>query len=524
MWKADWRSELPRVFERDWDIVIVGGGITGAGILLEAARHGLRALLVEQRDFAWGASSRSSKLVHGGLRYLKQGKILLTRAAVHERELLLREAAGLVESQSFAFPHYHARKPSRWVFSLGLALYDLLAGRKTRRNYSAEEFEIIVPGIDREGLEGGSSYMDAKTDDSRLVVRVLEEAVTSGGVAVNYVRAGPIVRSGGNITGIDLRDELTDTRYFAKAKLVINATGAWADMLREEQGGVRRLRPLRGSHLVISNERLPVTQAVSFLHPRDGRPVFVFPWEGISLVGTTDVDHDADMSLEARITPLEVSYLLEAIDFQFPKLGIGVIDIMTTFAGVRPVVSSGKSDPSKEARDAAIWLEDGLLTVTGGKLTTFRLTAIDALKKAAPLLSGWDGSVRPTPVFSRLTPELDSRLNSAQLQRLQGRYGRRTAQLLNTTSNDELVTIPGTETLWAELRWSAASEAVVHLEDLMLRRTRLGLQLRDGGADVLPRVRELSQKELGWSDDKWSNEVEAYLTHWNTYHNVPAMA
>lgn len=522
MWPTNWREELPKTFDRHWDIVIVGGGITGAGILLEAARRGLRALLVEQRDFAWGTSSRSSKLVHGGLRYLKEGKVLLTRAAVQERETLLRDAAGLVEPQSFAFPHYSGRKPGRSTFAAGLMLYDLMAGKRSRHFYPPDEFLLLAPHIRRSGLIGGSCYQDAKTDDARLVLRVLQEALAHGAVAVNYMAAKQVMGSKGGVSEVELCDAQTGARNEVRAKVVINATGAWADGLRQDQGAKAKLRPLRGSHLILPAWRLPVAQAVSLAHPRDGRPVFVFPWEGITLVGTTDVDHNADLSLEAVITSDEVTYLMAAIEFQFPGLGINLDDIIATYAGVRPVIDSGKSDPSQEARDHAVWLEDGLLTVTGGKLTTFRLIALDALKHVANSLPGWDDALHPAPAFSP-APALpyDSRLNSQQRQRLQGRYGRHAGAMLARARSEELHTISGTETMWAELRWAAHSEGVMHLEDLMLRRTRLGLLLRGGGAEILPRVRVLCQPDLGWSDEKWQAEEAAYLALWNAHYTLP---
>ena len=188
-WPSGWRAALPALFARDWDIVIIGGGITGAGILLEASRRGLKALLVEQRDFAWGTSSRSSKLVHGGLRYLKDGHFALTRESVRERQTLLREAPGLVEPQSFAFADYRGRKPGRKLFLAGLAIYDLMAGKRERHYFGAGDFAMMAPNIGRAGLDGGMRYTDAKTDDARLVLRVLQEAKAHGGVAVNYMAA-----------------------------------------------------------------------------------------------------------------------------------------------------------------------------------------------------------------------------------------------------------------------------------------------------------------------------------------------
>ena len=522
MWPSNWRERLPATLAGDWDVVIIGGGITGAGILLEAARQGLRALLVEQRDFAWGTSSRSSKLVHGGLRYLKEGKLLLTRASVRERKNLLREAAGLVEPQSFAFADYRGRKPGRWLFSLGLALYDLMAGQRSRRYYAADEFLLLAPHIARAGLNGGMCYADAKTDDARLVLRVLQEALAAGGVAVNYLAATQVLRTQGKVDGVELLDACGGAGYRINVKVVINATGAWADGLRPNAAAGPKLRPLRGSHLLLPAWRLPVAQAVSLMHPRDGRPVFAFPWEGVTLVGTTDVDHAAGLKLEASITPDEVAYLMQALEFQFPELGLGLDDIIATFAGVRPVIDSGAPDPSKESRDHAVWLEQGVLTVTGGKLTTFRLIARDALAHCAPPLPR--RHARPHASRTFLQPEplpANPALTAAQAQRLQGRYGVHAADLLAAAHDGELATIAGSQTLWAELRWAARVEAVMHLEDLLLRRTRLGLLLRQGGVELLPRIRAICQAELGWDDQRWLAEEAAYLALWPRHYSLP---
>jgi glycerol-3-phosphate dehydrogenase len=515
------RADLPALLARDWDVLIVGGGITGAGILLEAARRGLKALLVEQYDFAWGTSSRSSKLVHGGLRYLKEGRFALTREAVRERESLLREAPGLVEPQSFAFGDYRGRKPGRRTFLLGLAIYDRMAGQHSRHYFGRDEFRALVPNAAEDGLEGGICYQDAKTDDARLVLRVLQEAHAHGGVAVNYLGTRSLLRAGGRVTGALLCDELDGATYPVAAKATISATGAWADALRMPSGARPRLRPLRGSHLVLPAWRLPLAQAVSLMHPHDGRPVFAFPWEGATLVGTTDIDHAGSMNGEAAITQPELDYLLAALHCQFPAANLCADDVIATFAGVRPVIDTGKADPSKEARDHALWLEDGLLTVTGGKLTTFRVIALDALRAARPLLPGWQDDLAPLPVFATPAALYDRRLPAGQAQRLAGRYGDRAAALVAAAAPDELGVIPGTQTLWAQLRWAARHEAVAHLDDLLLRRTRIGILTRGGGRHLLRRVRAICQPELGWSDERWEAEAAAYLALCGRHYSLP---
>jgi glycerol-3-phosphate dehydrogenase len=538
-WQPGGREALAALLARDWDLLIIGGGITGAGILLEASRRGLKALLVEQRDFAWGTSSRSSKLVHGGLRYLKEGKFALTRESVHERESLLREAAGLVEPQSFAFGHYAGRKPGRRTFLAGLAIYDHMAGQRARHYYPRDEFLAMAPNIGSAGLLGGMCYTDAKTDDARLVLRVLQEAQALGGVAVNYLSVQSLLRSDGGATqggnagaqgrvcGARLRDEDGDAQHEVCARVVVSATGAWADALRAQTaapgGAARRLRPLRGSHLVFPAWRLPLAQAVSLMHPADGRPVFAFPWEGVTLAGTTDVDHREDMNFETAITRSETGYLMAALRSQFPQLDLQESDILATYAGVRPVIDSGQADPSKETREHALWMEDGLLTVTGGKLTTFRVIALDALRQAAAMLPGWQADFSAQAIFAP-PPALKRchHLPAGQAERLQGRYGAHAQALLDCARAGELELIPGTASIWAQLRWAARQESVQRLEDLLLRRLRIGLQLQGGGACILPRLRAICQHELGWSDERWDAEQAAYLALWKTHYSLPA--
>jgi glycerol-3-phosphate dehydrogenase len=524
MWTSDARAALPALARQDWDLLVIGGGITGAGVLLEAARAGYRALLVEQRDFAWGTSSRSSKLIHGGLRYLSQGKLGLTRESVREREALLRGAPGLVEEQSFALGDYIGRKPGRWKAAIGLAIYDRLAGQHGQGYLPAHDFLMLAPHIRREGLRGGLCYHDAKTDDARLVLRVLQEAQAWGGTALNYVAAERVAGAGPDGMGsAELVDRAGGGRHRIRARAVVNATGAWADALRRpaDVAPARRLRPLRGSHLVFDAWRLPVAQAVSLMHPRDGRPVFAYPWEGATLVGTTDLDHAEDLAREAAITPGEVDYLMEGLAFQFPELGLTRADIVSTYAGVRPVLDGGHADPSREPRDHAVWLEDGVLTVTGGKLTTFRTIAHDALRAVAGLLPPRAAARRDEAIFAP-APALPAGALSASLrQRLAGRYGAHAAALVACASPGELDTIGATGTIWAQLRWAARAEAVLHLDDLLLRRTRLGLLLREGGAAILPRVRAICADELGWDDARWAREEVDYRVLWRSHYGVP---
>ncbi len=512
-------------FPENWDLIIVGGGITGAGILREAIRMGLKVLLVEQRDFAWGTSSRSSKLVHGGLRYLKEGKFLLTKIAVEEREHLLKDAPGLVEPLGFLIPVYADQRPGRRTLEVGLSLYDLMAWERQHRFYDAAEFIKQMPSINPEGLTGGFFYLDAQVDDSRLVLRLIDESVASGACALNYTAVTEIVRNAeGEVVGVVIKDTETHETKSLCASAVINATGCWAEKLHPSPEPRRHLRPLRGSHLVFPSEVLPIIQGLGFNHPLDKRWVFIVPWEGAVLVGTTDLDHKEDLSIEPTITDAEISYLMKGLKAIFPSLDISLADCLAAFAGVRPVLSEGKQPPSAESREHVVWVNHGLITVTGGKLTTFRRLALDALKAARPYLPALKLPDRRDSVFSPVPekPERDYGLSQQTWRRLYGRYGEDADTFVLMAAPEDLTAVPGTYTLWAELPFAAKNEQVRHLDDLLLRRVRIGLLTPYGGKAYLRRIRSLCKDSLSWDKHRWKEEIYRYLDIWIHAHALPA--
>jgi glycerol-3-phosphate dehydrogenase len=325
-----------------------------------------------------------------------------------------------------------------------------------------------------------------------------------------------------------LSDSSGETTHQAEveAQVVINAAGVWVDQLRDKadpnQGRwldpSRRMRPLRGSHLVLPLERLPITRAVSFLHPLDGRPVFALPWEGAVVFGTTDVDHDSALVSDPAISGDEFEYLLSALQKVFPEQALTSEDVQTTFSGFRPVVDTGKKDPSKESREHAIWDEDGLITVSGGKLTTFRLMARDALKTAEKYLGQIHFNPQ-SPILKALPEQALETLDSASFKpaqrlRLLARYGSESVESLSAAPAAERQKIGTSPYLWTELRQAACCEAVVHLDDLLLRRLRLGLLLPDGGISLLERMQSIVQQALGWNEARWQQETAAYTQLW----------
>jgi len=527
MWERGWRDEAWSRIEGPWDLIVIGGGITGAGILREATRMGLRVLLVEGKDFSSGTSSRSSKLVHGGFRYLREAKFRLTYHSVREREALLKQGRGLVNPLGFLLVNRANDRIPGWVFGAGLIFYDLIGKQWGHRHYGPKSLRSLCPQLSSVELQGGYRYFDAQTDDSRLVLRIVREAVADGAVALNYARVESVLRRGdGSALGIALRDVSPygrDRTAEIQAKVVINATGAWADTVRSMIDKRPRLRKLRGGHLIFPQRALPLTRAVSFLHPSDGRPVFALPWEGVTIYGTTDTEHSYPLDMEPTMATEEIDYLMEGLRRVF-DVDLHSADILATFAGVRAVVDTGKIDPSRESREHVIWDDRGLVTVTGGKLTTFRIMAIDALRSIHRYFSGAPLPDRTKRVFNQPPGEyaLSCDFDPAVCMRLLGRYGDDAPEIIACAADGELETIGESPYLWAELRWAARAEGIVHLEDLLMRRVRLGLTLPQGGWPQIDRVRAVAQPEVGWDDDRWSREQDAYARLWNDSYRPPS--
>ena len=517
--------------ELQWDAIVVGGGITGVGVAREMARYGLKVLLVEQKDFAWGTSSRSSKMVHGGLRYLAQGKIGLTRESVRERQRLLQEAPGLVDDAHFVMAHYTGQSPSATAFGLLMSVYSGLAGQKLHHYQDENKLSTKeIPGINEQNLQGATVFSDAIVDDARLVLRVLYEAVADGALALNYCPVTALVKNDvGTVTGVRVKplsvQGCEGSELQLQAKVVINATGVWTDRLRADVDQPPIVRPLRGSHLVIPHWRLPLAQACCFMHPDDNRPVFVYAWEGHSVIGTTDVDHTGELDQEPSVSQDEVNYLLKAANHQFPGAKLKENDVISSWSGVRPVISSGKNlAPSKEAREHDIWDDKGLITICGGKLTTFRVIAQQALEKASTYLPQLKDHNVDEPVFAcnqSLSETCRLSLDVSSRRRIEGRLGSWCTPAVMMAKKNECERVLQTDCLWFELRWACCHELVMHLDDLLLRRTRLGNLLPEGGMDYIDRIRDIVQQELGWDDIRWEGELKRYRKIWKEFYSLP---
>jgi len=485
-----------------YDLLIVGGGITGAAVLHAASRSGLKALLVDRGDFASGTSSWSSKLIHGGLRYLKSGQWRMTLESVRERERLLVERPGLVEPQAFLMPIYEGSRPGPAALSAAFRIADWMAGRRTACRVAPDEARAREPALAPDRLQAAIAYRDGVVDDARLVLRLIFDAVDQGARALNHV-AATLVEEDGRVTGAQLEDRIDGERRAVSAAVTVHAAGVWAGAAP----GSPLLRPLRGSHLVFARETVPLQSALAWLHPLDRRPVFAHVWEGAVLVGTTDIDHPV-ADVPATISPAEAAYLIAALRVPFPQRRLDASMALSAFAGLRAiVVPPGDLDrpPSAMGRDSAMWTRPGLVGITGGKLTTHRATALEVLREVEKQGLG------PLPVPASVPPP-------AATTRMQGRLGVAGAAWVAARSAEERQPLAGTPYSLAELRWSMREEQVRRLDDLLLRRSRLGLVAARGAEALLPLLEAPCREDLGWDAARWADEVSRYRENWAARH------
>lgn len=524
MLNQTWREQTWKDLDQLWDIIIIGGGITGAGIFNMAAQKGLKVVLVEAHDFAFGTSSRSSKLVHGGIRYLKNRQFDVVRESVKERQRLIRESDGLVDPLAFIYPSFEDNLQETNMMKVGVIVYDMMVPKWQHKNLTKTQAVKALPALKNDNLVGGVKYFDSNVDDSKLVLRVVMDGIRFGGSAINYVKVVNFCKSKyGRVEGVVVQDEtgaMAPSQRELWGNVVINATGPWSDTLREKIDGEPKLRRLRGSHIIFSEEKLPINAAVTMLHPRDNRALFAIPWENRVLIGTTDLDHDLHED-ETRITRSEVDYLLEATGHIFPNYPVSEKDIISTFSGLRPVINTNASSPSKESRAHETWDENGLVTVAGGKLSIFRVMAADVLNFCRERLPNTPKFDHHAPCFIHPKPLTRQSLSDPDWLMMAGRLGADVNAFFENASADQLHPIEPIPQLWAELAWAAKNEAVVHLDDLLLRRVRMGLLLPNGGLHQIEHVRKLVQDPLGWSDQTWAEEVTRYKKIWQENYYLP---
>ena len=531
--------------EEEFDVVVVGGGITGAGVALDAAARGYSVALVEKTDYAAGTSSRSSKLVHGGLRYLQKFDLGLVREALLERQLMVKLAPHLVRPLPLVVPAFDDEAPNR-ILGLGLNMYDVLSMDKLRRRgrrkgndeepgadtweewspdrhrtITGEEVAELVPALARKDPTAGFLFYDCQTDDARLVLTVLGEAERFGAICANGLEVVELAEEDGRAAGVVVVDSGSGERLTIRATNVVNATGVWADRIRPEElhdeEEMPVIRPSRGTHITLAAEALPLNAGV-IVPAGSGRTIFALPWLGRSLIGTTDNDYEGDIE---AVEPAEddVDYLLAALnDFFGTALGRG--DLTGAYAGVRPLISTG--DPKKSvdiSRRAELYeTSSGLVTITGGKLTTWRRMA----KLAVDRLVEREGREAPCrtheiPLGQAIAAEDLPRVEGvpeASYLRLAGRYGYAARAVLDVAGErGELAqpVVPGQPDVLAELAFAVRREQARSLADVLLRRTRLGLLDERGlEGEALERAAGVLAGELGWDDARTAGELDGY--------------
>jgi glycerol-3-phosphate dehydrogenase len=555
MFHPHWREQALSHLNEPFDLIIIGAGITGCGIFLDAAQRGLRTLLLERYDIAFGTSSRSSKLIHGGLRYLKQMQFRITRVACRERDRMMVLNPDLVHPVRFLYPAREGDRTRGWTVDLGLWMYDRLTNRVEKHTHlTPDELQAAAPGLAMENVDRTMAYTDGVADDALLTLAVAATGFAYGGLVLT--RADVLeatVGADGRINGVIVLDLESGQTQQVRGHLVINATGVWVDRVRDAFGiHAARLRPARGSHIIFPVTRLPLKAAVTIPSPDDGRPVFLIPHpEGI-LMGTTDIYHDGSLD-DPRVTRAEVSYLLRAVQTYYPEHHLTESDIVGAFAGVRPILDSHSDNPSEASREEDIWEERGMLSVAGGKLTTWRQTAEEAVDAALKLLPDErTRNVAPcyttgTPLMDLAPSDLSVRLRQVQpispdvadgmARRLRGaawwaprlahtqsglwrrlRAAAHWAPRLARNGDELAPLLEGLDLSAAEVRVHLNFGAVVRLEDLLLRRARIGLWQPARARELVPRLRLIFKQELGWDDRRWEKEVigfEEALRGWS---------
>lgn len=540
------RSELRRRLEtQDLDLLIVGGGVTGAGIARDAALRGLRVALVEKGDLARGTSSASSKLIHGGLRYLEQLELGLVREGVRERAVLMKLAPHLARPLRFLFPVYKTTRASPMKVKAGMLLYDALAlfgNYRSHRMLPQRQAARAEPFLRHDGLRAATVYYDCMTDDARLTIETALDAEARGAVISTYTEVTGFRRDeSGLITGAHVRDVVLGggasaaAPYEIKARVTLVAAGPWTDqVLSLVPGGPTRplLRPTKGVHIVLDAARLPLQHAIVLTAVRDGRVLFAIPWGERSIIGTTDTD-DRSGPETCEANAWDVEYLLETANHYFPELRATEADVISTWAGLRPLMSQDAGTASQVSREHEILdVQPGLMCIAGGKLTTYRLMAEQAVDRVAVKLgsrrTGIDKcrtETTPLPGAASDSRVLEDISRAAdQLARAHGlaadealhlvqSFGLRAPAVLavgqETGAGHERI-VPDLPYVWAEVAYAAKVEHAQRLDDALRRRTNLFLKDRDQGLGVVERAADVLARVLGWDPSRRAAEVDRY--------------
>lgn len=530
-------NAMRRLETESFDLVVIGGGITGAGIFRDAVLRGLKTALVERDDFASGTSSRSSKLVHGGLRYLEQYRFGLVYESTQERARLMKLARHLVRPLGFLFPVWSGAKHGLWFMHMGLCLYDMLGSFRNyrlHRKLGADQALRAEPMLRRDGLKGALHYYDAIAEDYRLTLETLIDGHRQGGVVVSRCEAGEAIFEGDRLKTIRVTDRLSGESLDVSAKVAVCAAGPWTQQVLGRMGveGGPRLRPTKGTHIVLPFATLPLKQAVAVQHPTDGRAVFAIPWNGATILGTTDTDYDGPFD-EVFADADDVAYLLDIARATFPEFNGTPADVLGTWAGLRPLLSEedGVSE-SQVSREHVVTSDPrGVVAIAGGKLTTYRLMAIEAVEAAIRLLRrrGIPRSStrkRPLPYCVGLSDETsveasinllmqDRSLPHPVAKRLVETYGSEASEVLALSTDNASLLKPLAENwpfLRAEIAHAALNEGALAVEDALCRRTPAFFLVPGAAGEAIYRdAAEIMGDVLGWDADHRDREVDAMI-------------
>jgi glycerol-3-phosphate dehydrogenase len=490
------RSRLPAA-GGVFDVLVIGGGVTGAGIARDAARRGLHVLLVDRDDFASGTSSRSSRLIHGGLRYLEHAQFKLVFEASAERRRLLRLAPHLVRPLRFVWPVYRGARVPLWKVRAGVTLYDALAMFRNvhrHRPLSARATAAEEPALAREGLRGGVAYYDAATDDARLTLANVLDAERTGATVLNHVSVDDFVMDAGRVTGAHLVDRLTRQSTHVVARAVVNATGPWSDQVRRMEGAADgpHVRGSKGTHIMVPQERVGNEAALTLLSPTDGRVMFALPAGAFTVFGTTDTFTDASPD-QVRPSEADVAYLLAAANFFFPAARLQRSDVVTAWAGIRPLVAATGDSPNSASREHAIHVTPaGVVTITGGKLTTFRIMAQQVVDVVGRRLHAGGVCTTAHAPFPDDTAEREAFCAAEPVR----------ARLV----------VPGLRWRWGDFAWAVEREHAYNLSDVFMRRTKLAYETRDHGESLAAEAAAYIAPLLGWTPGDAAAEVQRYAT------------
>ena len=518
------------------DLLVIGGGITGAGIARDAAMRGLRTILVDQHDLGFGTSSRSSRLIHGGLRYLEEGDLKLVFEALRERKVLLTTAPHLVRPLPFVFPVHQGDRVPLWKLWAGIWVYDLLATfRNVRWHRLLGKRSLLQaePMVRERGLVGGVRYYDAQCDDARLVVATARSAIRHGAQVANYILVEDLLRADGQVRGARVRDRLDGSEGTIQAHLVVNATGPWCDRIRrlEDPASPPMLRPTKGVHVMVRRARLGHEAAITLTSPIDGRVMFVLPWGDFSYIGTTDTDTDQGPD-EVRANSADIVYLLRSANAAFPNARLSESDVLATWAGLRPLVAPEAAVGASQIPREHLILRGpgGMLSIAGGKLTTYRVMAAELVDQVTEILHQLDGRARPPrPPTDKEPlpggevqdleplgqPGLELGLPIETVDYLIRCHGTECAAVFNLVRERRELSRPlaaGYPAIEAQVLHAARRELAQRVEDVLIRRLHLYYETSDHGASAARRTAELMGEELGWDEIVVSEEAERYCT------------